>query len=298
MLAFDTATPSTVVALSLGDGESPGMRGELPGARGESPGARGERPGSRGELAALGEPLEARDDPPVGERPGHATRLLPLAADLLARAGIGWGELERIAVGVGPGTFTGLRVGLATAHGLAQSRGVPLVGVSSLRALALGAASGERRVLAAIDARRGEIFLAGYQGGVQLLPPVPVAPAALGELLADRGWLPAGGDDRLASGGGGWLAVGDGAVRYREAFAAAGATVPDDDSALHRIRAPALCWLASVAPVGDAPLLPDYLRRPDATPPDKPPGADSAAPSGKRHATPPLTGLAARGPAD
>ncbi len=247
VLVFDTATPATVVALSAGDGQ----------------------------------PLEARDDPALGQRPGHATRLLPLAADLLARAGVGWGDVERFAVGVGPGTFTGLRVGLATAHGLAQSRGAPLVGVSSLRALALGAdvtgadAPGEdfaessgwsvegRRVLAAIDARRGEIFLSGYHGDVQTLAPAPVAPSALGELLAG-----AAGQSTVPETlvGRGWLAVGDGAVAYRDAFEALGATVPQDASPLHRIRAPALCELAAAAPVDDAPVLPDYLRRPDAKP--------------------------------
>jgi tRNA threonylcarbamoyladenosine biosynthesis protein TsaB len=217
LIAFDTSTPATVVGLCLG------------------------RP----------EPLEARDDPAPGERPGHATRLLALAADLLAAAGIGWSQLERIAVGVGPGTFTGLRVGLATAHGLAQSLAVPLVGVSSLRALALGAPR-DRPVLAAIDALRGEVFVAGYRDGVQLLAPAPVPPAALGELLAGV-QAP------------GWLAVGDGAVRYRTAFARAGAVVPPDGAAEHRIAAPALCELAGSA-AGEEPVLPDYLRAPDAEP--------------------------------
>ena len=79
----------------------------------------------------------ARDDPKPGERPGHATRLLPLTAMVLERAGVGWDEVDRIAVGVGPGTFTGLRIGVASARALARARSIPLVGVSTLQSLAL-----------------------------------------------------------------------------------------------------------------------------------------------------------------
>ena len=87
VLGFDTATRSTAVALRLADGST----------------------------------LQARHDPSPDERPGHTTRLLGMAGELLARAGIPPRALERIAVGLGPGTFTGLRVGVATARGLAQS---------------------------------------------------------------------------------------------------------------------------------------------------------------------------------
>src|SRR5271166_2203877 len=143
LLGFDTATPSTTVALRLADGQM----------------------------------TQARDDPAPGEHPGHATRLLALAHGLLAGAGVSWSAVDRIAVGVGPGTFTGLRVGVATARGLAQSLSAELAGVSSLRALAAAALASERRegepllaleretVLAVIDARRGEVFAAAYEHG-------------------------------------------------------------------------------------------------------------------------------------
>src|SRR5271154_5438334 len=128
----------------------------------------------------------ARVDAGRGGRPGHATRLLVMSAELLARADVAWSALDRIAVGLGPGTFTGLRVGIATARGLAQSLSVELVGVSSLRALAEGAAlAGERcGVMAVIDARRGQAFAAPYdatrEGSLEeLCPPRPLAPEDL-----------------------------------------------------------------------------------------------------------------------
>ena len=111
----------------------------------------------------------ARDDPPPGKRPGHANHLLPLTAMVLDRAGIGWDRVDRIAVGVGPGTFTGLRIGIASARALARARSIPLVGVSTLQSLALAgpAASqtlaGVDTVFAVLDARRGEVFAAGWR---------------------------------------------------------------------------------------------------------------------------------------
>ncbi len=240
LLGLDTSTPSTVVGLRLADGRV----------------------------------LEARDDPGERVRPGHATRLLPLAHDLLAEAGIAWSELGRIAVGVGPGTFTGLRIGIATARGLAQSLAVQLVGVSSLRALALLPASSEvsraaervaqggdrpqrepRRVLAAIDARRGEVFLAAYGDGRELIAPRAVPPRALSELLGEAGL------DAQAEH---WSALGNGAVLYRDAFELAGAHVAEDGCERHRVRAAAVCELGERAPVGVEGVVPDYRRRPDA----------------------------------
>ncbi|MGO9489015.1 MAG: tRNA (adenosine(37)-N6)-threonylcarbamoyltransferase complex dimerization subunit type 1 TsaB [Solirubrobacteraceae bacterium] len=233
VLGIDTATSATAVALRLGDGAA----------------------------------TEARDDPPTGAHPGHATRLLELARELLDGAGLGWSALERIAVGVGPGTFTGLRVGIATARGLSQSLAVELSSVPSPRALAHGAlleagAAGVppgAPVIAAIDARRGEVFAAVYDAGQEeLVAPRPLAPEGLGQLLAQI--EPA---DEVEPAP---VAVGDGAVRYRAVFESAGISVPPDASPLHRLRATAICALAlEQSPPGDLQaVLPDYRRRPDA----------------------------------
>jgi tRNA threonylcarbamoyladenosine biosynthesis protein TsaB len=230
VLGFDTATPSTAVGL---------------------------RP-------AAGRSLHARDTPRPGEHPGHATRLLAMAGELLARAGVDWSGLERIAVGIGPGLFTGLRVGVATARGLAQSLSLELVGVSSLRALAQAAAEqGHGHLLAVVDARRGEAFAAAYAAGAgslsELVSPRALAPAQLEDVvaLAER----AGEQSRER-----WLAVGDGAVRFRDELERAGVGVPADSSPLHLPDGATVCELGAAVPAGGSneQVVPDYLRRPDA----------------------------------
>ena len=223
LLALDTATPATTVALRLSDEKL----------------------------------LTRRHEPGPGERPGHVSELLPLVLALLGEAGIGFAELDRIAVGVGPGTFTGLRIGVATARALAHAHGLPLVGVSTLRALAAGAAGPAGRaerapaVLAVLDARRGEAFAAAWAADEQLLAPAALAPEALAEQAAA---LPAG-----------TLAIGDGAVRFRTVLEAAGAAVPPDDSAVHRVEAAVHARLAAgMDPDAADAVLPTYLRLPDA----------------------------------
>jgi tRNA threonylcarbamoyladenosine biosynthesis protein TsaB len=253
VLGIDTATTATAVGLRLPDGSV----------------------------------LERRDDPRAGSHPGHATRLLAMAEELLRTSDTAWSALGRVAVGLGPGSFTGLRVGVATAHGIACARSLELVGVSSLRALALaglapggddgkaaGAGSGgggPGAVLAVIDARRGEVFAAAYGLGEDGLPcelcaPAAVAPERLPALVARvQGELESGsehaGADRL-----GWRILGDGAVRYAEQLAAGGLAVESPDSPLHRVAAAAICELGARAepPVRAGEVLPEYLRRPDA----------------------------------
>jgi tRNA threonylcarbamoyladenosine biosynthesis protein TsaB len=102
----------------------------------------------------------------------HGESMLPLIERALETAGWLRSQIERIAVGVGPGSFTGLRVGIALAQGLAEGLGIPVVGVPSTKAMALAVPSGRggsRCVL--VDARKGELFLAAYDpAGAELLP--------------------------------------------------------------------------------------------------------------------------------
>ena len=206
-----------------------------------------------GVLRADGHVVEARDDPPAGARGDHAARLLALIEQALAEAEVGWGAVDRLAVGVGPGGFTGLRIGVATARALAQGHGLPLVPVGSLAALAFGT-DGEGVVAAVLDARRGEVFAGVWECGRERLAPAALAPPALAE--------------RLARLGGSVRAVGDGAVRFRAVFEAAGVVIPADGSSVHRISAAPLCRLGGEGePAERDRLLPDYRREPDAKPP-------------------------------
>jgi tRNA threonylcarbamoyladenosine biosynthesis protein TsaB len=219
LVALDTATPATVAGVLLDDGRV----------------------------------VEARDDPVEGSRGEHAARVLVLLGQAMQEGGIDWGDVQRIAVGIGPGGFTGLRIGIATARALSQGHGIPLAGVGSLEALAAGASSDDP-VAAVIDARRGEAFAGVWQGGRTLMPPAALAP---GELAR-----------RLAALEGPVQAVGDGAVRFRAELEGAGVAVPEDGSAVHRITAAPLCRLGAVQhPVDRDGLLPDYRREPDAKPP-------------------------------
>ncbi len=212
VLALDTATPDTVVG-----------------------------------LAGAGDVVALSHRPNSGERPGHASELLVLATQALASAGIEWADVDRIGVGVGPGTFTGLRIGVATARALAQSSGAQLVAVSTLEALAVGAAF-HGPALACLDARRGEAFTGAWEVDVCVHPAAATRPEALAALVAD-----------------GWLAVGDGALKFRTELEGAGARVPSDDDLRHHVGGAALCSLAAVAPVvAREALVPDYVRAPDA----------------------------------
>jgi len=175
-----------------------------------------------------------RDGEVLGERASRAVRVLADAEELLEHAGAEPRELNRLVVGTGPGSFTGVRMGLAAARGLAFALDLRLAGVSTLDALAAGAPG----ALPVVDAGRREVFT--------LVDGNP-AVAAPGELRLEPGTT----------------CVGDGAVRYREVLEALGATIPPRDSELHLPRARFHVELARE--FGDPETVePLYLRLPDA----------------------------------
>ena len=166
----------------------------------------------------------------LGERSSRAVTLLEDVDALLRQAGTHTRDLEALAVGIGPGSFTGVRIGLSTARGLALALGIPVAGVSTLDALAEGAPA----ALPVIDARRQEIFIPG----------AVLAPADL-EVEAGR------------------LCVGSGAVRYRDVLEAKGADIPPDADERHLPRARFHAQLArDFGPAEE--VEPLYLRLPDA----------------------------------
>jgi tRNA threonylcarbamoyladenosine biosynthesis protein TsaB len=183
--------------------------------------------------------------------PAHAAELMPAIARAMERAGVGWDELAAIAAGVGPGSFTGLRIGVATARALAAARGLSVRPVSSLAALAAGI-DGELR-LALIDAKRGELFAALHGPEGELWAPFSAPPEAIAGRVREAGLSP--------------LAAGDGSVRFRELLEQAGVRVAPDGSDAHVVRALHVCRLAAGVE-GEPPeaLLPQYLRAPDAAP--------------------------------
>jgi tRNA threonylcarbamoyladenosine biosynthesis protein TsaB len=187
--------------------------------------------------------------------PAHARVLMPAVAHVMERSGLDWPILDAIAVGVGPGSFTGLRIGVATARGLAVACGLKLRPVSSLAALAEGieeTGSGGP-VLPVIDAKRGEVFAAAYEGGRELWAPFAARPEELAARLRRAGLTP--------------LAAGDGSIRFRGVLEAAGIRVAPDHSGAHVVRALHVCRLAARAPDGPPEaVLPEYLRAPDAKP--------------------------------
>ena len=174
-----------------------------------------------------------RDDELLGERVSRAVAVLEAADELLRDADLGRADLTGLAVGTGPGSFTGLRLGLAAARGLAFALDLPAAAVSTLDALAAGAPG----ALPVIDAGRREVFAAG---------PVVVSPH---ELEVD-----------------GKLCVGDGAVRYRTILEDHGAEVPPDDDERHLVRARFHAQLARDFGPAEA-IEPLYLRVPDAEAP-------------------------------
>jgi tRNA threonylcarbamoyladenosine biosynthesis protein TsaB len=207
ILALDASTPVTTVALARGNG--------------------------REVLAEVS--LTAR---------GASETLLPAIHAALDLAGEDLGSVGRVLAGVGPGTFTGIRIAAATARALSAGAGIPLSKNSTLDALAAPARSYSGDVLAVLDARRGQVFArryseAGPTTGIYCLTP----------------------EDLSVEGGP--LVVGDGAVRYRGALSGLG-RIPPEDSPLHKVTAVGHVISADLSPVSPDELVPIYIREPDA----------------------------------
>jgi tRNA threonylcarbamoyladenosine biosynthesis protein TsaB len=201
-----------------------------------------------------GDPVFSRSVERSGDgRPAHATRLLAEVEEAATASG-GWDSVARIAVGVGPGSFTGLRIGVATARALAQARGVELARVGTLAALARGAAPGAngQQLLAVLDARRGEIFAALYDAsGGELWEPLVAGPGELAERISQLTDSP--------------LAVGTGALRFRDELERGGAEIPGEADPSHRVAALEVCAIGvCVGASNPADVTPIYLRPPDA----------------------------------
>jgi tRNA threonylcarbamoyladenosine biosynthesis protein TsaB len=196
--------------------------------------------------------------------PRHSTALLAEVERAVGAAG-GWDEIGLIAVGLGPGSFTGVRIGIATARGLAVSTGLPASGVCTLDALGRGMRQASSAVpspgiaeqrnsgsLAVLDARRGEVFAALYSpAGERVWEPFVASPEALAEQVASLPEAP--------------LAAGSGAVRFRDELASRGVDVPGDADPVHHVAARHICALAaSGGGEGAGQLAPIYIRPPDA----------------------------------
>jgi tRNA threonylcarbamoyladenosine biosynthesis protein TsaB len=201
------------------------------------------------------------DDGPVGSfmlvaRQRHAEVLMPAVDELCRQAEWSVADLTAVAVDRGPGLFTGLRVGLATARAISDARGIPAVGVTSLDVLAHSVRRRAGLVASVVDARRGEVYWALYRADGTEARELRSAAVAAPEALAGQ----------LTALDGPVLAVGDGASRYEDLFTRAGATIGTGGemwpSAL------ALAQLAAdqlgVDPiVASGPLTPLYLRQAD-----------------------------------
>lgn len=216
ILAFDTATPAITSAVCEGGDGGAGFR-----------------------VRASATAVDARN---------HGELLSPQISDVLASAGAAFGDLTHIAVGIGPGPYTGLRVGLATAHALAEALDIPCHGVATLDAIAL-ASGREAPFIAATDARRKEVFWAHYAD----------AHTRTGEIAVDR---------PLAVDTGGLPMIGHGAHLYADVFGPAAADPEPSYPAAEALGEVALRHLAAGLPLPEP--RPLYLRRPDAAEPTAP----------------------------
>jgi tRNA threonylcarbamoyladenosine biosynthesis protein TsaB len=194
--------------------------------------------------------LIARESQPM--KRGHAEALMPLIARVMKEAGLPFAALDRIAVTVGPGSFTGLRVGLSAARGLALAAGKAVVGLTTLSAYAapVVSESGEQPVITAIDARHGHVYFQAVSGDGSGLVPPQVAPIA--ELVAAWRFGP----PRL---------VGNAAQILADRWPA-DAPPPVKVDAQGAPDIAWVAWLGAAVNPNAAPARPFYLRAPDAKP--------------------------------
>lgn len=177
---------------------------------------------------------------------GHAEALLPMVEDVLAAAGRRYADIERLAVTIGPGSFTGVRIALSAARAMGLALGVPVVGISTLEALGADGGNGRAPVIAAIDARRDEIYAQIYaQDGAAMTSAMVAAPHIVAELA------PAGLVRVIGSGAPALAAI-------RPDFAVVGTPAVPAITTVAR--------LASKKPIPEASPVPLYLRGPDAKP--------------------------------
>ena len=182
---------------------------------------------------------------------GHAEKLMPLVSEALVAAGYTVRDLDAVVVGIGPGPFTGLRVGMVTGAALGDALHIPVHGVPGHDAVARSLHPLPGELLVVTDARRREVYVSGYRAdGRRVLGPDVVVPAAVPELLAERGLTPG-----HVTGAGAALLV-DPELNVLPP--------PADAPALGLVEAAATPLLTGAQP---GPLVPLYLRRPDATVP-------------------------------
>lgn len=115
----------------------------------------------------------------------HSPALLPLVDTMLGGLGMGASDLELLVCSLGPGSFTGIRIGLATALGISRGRGIPVVGVSTLDALARPWSAHDGEVISVIDARKGKIYAARFRSGARLGQYMDITPVDLAGILGE-----------------------------------------------------------------------------------------------------------------
>lgn len=180
----------------------------------------------------------------------HGERMLPLVEELLAEAGWAPSSLDRVGVGVGPGSFTGLRIGVALAQGIALGLDRPVVGVSSLQAMAFAAPPTDLPTAAVLDARRDEYFVAVFASdGTELFGARTIGQSGAEQALVEL----VGGPVRV---------VGLPAVSWSNGFQSDVTDLPS---------ATAIARLAALLDPAEHPALPAYVRAADAIKPNLPP---------------------------